>query len=211
MIGRGRADSRRSMMADREQQIFTIGHSNHPIEAFLALLQRHVVEAVVDVRSQPYSRHNPQFGRDQIQTELKQAGLSYVYLGRELGGRPEGEEFYDAAGRVLYERVADSARFGEGLARLVDGLGRYRVAVMCSEEDPTSCHRRLLVGWALRRRGVAIRHIRGDGRLESEEDLARQGAGDEPQLSLFDELGEVGWRSTRSVSPRSRPPPSSAP
>jgi uncharacterized protein (DUF488 family) len=94
--------------------------------------------------------------------------MKYVFLGKELGGRPEGSEFYDEGGGVLYDRLAESALFLEGIDRLMEGVKGYRVAIMCGEEDPVKCHRRVLVGRVLEERGVRVKHIRGDGRVEDD-------------------------------------------
>src|SRR5437867_6186800 len=95
--------------------ILTIGHSNHSIEKLLDLLQANGVEALVDTRSQPYSKYTPHFNREALQAAVTGAGMKYVYLGRELGGRPEGADFYDAEGRVLYRKVAASELFRDGV------------------------------------------------------------------------------------------------
>jgi uncharacterized protein (DUF488 family) len=163
------------------------------------------VQVVADVCSYPYSNYSPHFDREPLARSLRAAGFAYVYLGREVGGRPEGAEYYDAEGHVLYGRVAESPAFREGLARLLKGIAEYRVAIMCSEEDPAGCHRRLLVGRVLAESGVAILHIRGDGTVQSEEELAALSQSD--QLSLFEE--PVPWKSIPSVSPK-RPPNSSS-
>jgi uncharacterized protein (DUF488 family) len=105
--------------------------------------------------------------------------------GRELGGRPEGDEFYDAEDRVLYERVAASPRFLEGIDRLEQAAKRSRIAILCSEEDPTDCHRRLLIGRVLAARGIDLHHVRGDGRVEREADLRQRHP---EQVPLFDEI-----------------------
>jgi uncharacterized protein (DUF488 family) len=105
-----------------------------------------------------------------------------VFLGRDLGGRPDGAEFYTADGKVDYARRAQAADFQAGIARLL-GFARSRpTAILCAEEDPSRCHRRLLVTPAPVERGIAVEHIRGDGHLEAE------GAGEEgaPQLRLFE-------------------------
>lgn len=163
---------------------------------------------LADVRSQPYSRYAPQFNHDSIKRAIIADGLKYLYLGEELGGRPKGDEFYDDEGYVLYSRVARSEPFLRGIARLEAGIPRYRVAVMCSEEDPSGCHRHLLIGRVLRERGVELRHIRGDGRVQTDLELELEGGGERAeQLSLFPSSEELPWRSLRSVSPR-RPPPS---
>ncbi len=152
--------------------IWTVGHSTHPADELLALLQAARIEVLADVRSQPYSRHNPQFRRENLQASLQEAGLRYVFLGTELGGRPPEPEFYDAHGHARYDLVMGTERFGAGLDRLLIGAASYRVAIMCSEEDPARCHRRLLVTRALVQRGVEVRHLRGNGQVVTESELA---------------------------------------
>lgn len=194
--------------------LYSIGHSNHPLDAFLDLLRSHGIEVLLDVRSAPYSRYVPHFNPANLKTALKEAGFQYIYMGKELGGRPEGAEFYDAEGHVRYDRLAASPLFLAGLDRLITGAARYRVAMMCSEENPTDCHRRLLITRVLAGRGIPVQHIRGDGRIESEAALAaaersaEEAAG---QLSLFDEREIKAWKSIRSVSPKKAPPSSSTP
>lgn len=189
-------------------RVLTIGHSNHTLERFLELLKQHGVQAVADVRSQPHSKFSPQFDTEELAKSLHGAGLRYVFLGRELGGRPPGEQYYDADGRVLYGKVADSPRFQEGLARLERGVHDYIIALLCSEEDPGACHRRLLIGRVLGERGFSLEHIRGDGRLQSEPEVAAEAGPICPdQMSLFEELS---WKSIPSVLPRRRPNSSSA-
>jgi uncharacterized protein (DUF488 family) len=179
--------------------VFTVGHSNHTVEHFLSLLKSHAVEVVVDARSQPYSKYATQFDHEAIKATLQAAGLRYLYLGRELGGRPEPAEFYDAEGHVLYDRVAASSRFQEGLSRLERGIREYVVAIMCAEEDPTACHRRLLVGRVLLQRGVRIDHIRGNGRVQTEEELAAQRNPGRKQIPLFENSSSESWKSVPSV------------
>jgi len=151
--------------------VWTIGHSTHPVDALLELLRGHGIEALADVRSAPYSRHNPQFRRENLRASVEQAGLRYVFLGAELGGRPPEPEFHDASGHVRYDLVRQTKRFRGGLDRLLTGAASYRVAIMCSEEDPARCHRRRLITPALVAAGVEVRHIRGDGRVVAEGDL----------------------------------------
>jgi len=192
------------------RRVFTIGHSNHEEQAFLDLLERHEIDVVADVRSQPYSKYTKQFNSDQIKQALAGAGINYVYLGRELGGRPDAPEFYDAEGHVRYDRVAESPQFRQGIERLEKGIQKFRVALMCSEENPAECHRNLLVGRVLGRRGVELVHIRGDGRLQTQAELDREaGQSDRQQKLLFDELKEQPWRSIRSALPKPPPPNSS--
>ena len=173
-------------MAEALARALTIGHSNHPIEHFLGLLRDHQVEVVVDTRSQPYSKYSPQYDQEALKTALAASGIRYLFFGKELGGRPAGDEFYDAEGHVLYDRVAASAQFQAGLERLERGLREFRVALLCGEENPAGCHRRLLIGRVLLERGVDIQHIRGDSRLQPEADLVREETGDDSQFSLFE-------------------------
>lgn len=176
--------------------VWSVGHSNHALAQLLELLHVTGIDAIADVRSAPYSRFAPHFNRSPLESALQAAGMSYVFLGDSLGGRPDGDEYYDDEGHALYGQVAATEWFNRGVDRLLDGAARLRIAMMCAEEDPTHCHRRLLVARVLRERGVSVQHIRGDGRLEAEEEL------DDPQFALFTPAGAETWRSTQSVSPR---------
>ena len=149
-------------------QVLTIGHSNHSLEAFLELLANHGVTAVADVRSAPFSRFCPQFNRDALSAALKDRGIRYTCLGRELGGRSADPACY-RDGQVRYELVARTSSFRDGLARIVDGAARHRIALMCAEKEPLDCHRTLLVAPALAALGIAVSHILADGRLEPHE------------------------------------------
>lgn len=142
----------------------------------MALLTMHRIEVLVDVRSQPYSKYVPQFNKRQIESVLAIQGIKYLFLGRELGGRPLAPEHYDSDGRVLFTRIAETQVFLDGMSRLKNGIEKYRVALMCSEEEPSECHRHLLLGRVLAKEGISVWHIRGDGSVQNEEDLARQEA-----------------------------------
>lgn len=150
--------------------ILTIGHSTHSWDQFLALLRGAKVTAVVDVRSAPYSRRAPQFSRDALLAGLREAGIAYVHLGKELGGRPADRTLF-CDGVVDYERVAATADFAQGLDRVMAGAGRYRIALMCAERDPLDCHRCLLVSRRLRERGASISHVLADGRIQPHGDI----------------------------------------
>jgi uncharacterized protein (DUF488 family) len=191
---------------------YTIGHSNHAIDAWLALLVQHGVEVVVDARSSPYSKYVPQFDTELMQRSLEEAGIRYLFFGAELGGRPANPAYYDAKGHVLYSRLRNDAHFRAAIARLESGMERFRVALVCGEEDPAHCHRRLLIGRVLCAHGHTMLHIRGDGRLESDEAVATEAGKPlvDAQPALFAELDEDQWRSTASVLPKKAPESSSA-
>jgi uncharacterized protein (DUF488 family) len=187
--------------------VYTVGHSSHASEEFLRLLTENRIEVVVDTRSAPYSKFAPQFDRETIQRDLTERGVKYLFLGAELGGRPSNSAYYDGRGHVLYSKITKDAAFIAGIERLERGIAGFRVALMCGEEDPAHCHRRLLVGRVLTERGHETLHIRGDGRVESDAAVAAASGKSlvNEQPALFAELDEDQWRSTASVSPRKTP------
>ena len=158
--------------------IKTIGHSNHPIEKFLDLLKRGGVALLVDVRSMPYSRRFPQFGRERLQKSLAEAGIDYVWEGEALGGMAKGVS--------SYEQAAARPEFRQALDRVVETASETTLCLMCAEKEPMDCHRTVLVSRRLAERGAAIDHLLADGsarpHAEVEEALlARTGA------DLFDD------------------------
>jgi uncharacterized protein (DUF488 family) len=189
--------------ASGRESVFTIGHSNHSAQKFVGLLKEHGIEVLVDTRSRPYSRHAPRFNAKDIEAILSGNGIEYLFLGLELGGRPEGEEFYDAEGRVNYALIEKSRPFLDGIHRLEKEIQARRVALLCSEEDPAGCHRRLLVGRVLSERRISVRHIRGDGSVQAEGEAAGY------QPLLFPEAEVSVRKSIRSVLRRRRRPSSS--
>ncbi|MXW29708.1 MAG: DUF488 domain-containing protein [Chloroflexi bacterium] len=160
--------------------VFTVGHSNHPLEVFISLLCQHGIAEVADVRSSPYTRspYTAHFGRDAFEGLLGEHGIRYVYMGAELGGRPADRSCYDTSGRVLYERLAQTDDFLFGVQNLLRDADQYRIALMCSEKEPLDCHRTLLVAHALTTEygvdGNSVQHILADGRLESHRDAMQR-------------------------------------
>jgi uncharacterized protein (DUF488 family) len=154
-------------------EVLTIGHSSLPYERFLALLRKANVTAIADVRSSPHSRRFPHFSQDQLREELRLDGVSYVFLGKELGGRPEARALY-CDGVADYEKMANTPEFAAGLERVMNGAKTYRIALLCSERDPLDCHRCLLVGRALAERGVRVGHILDDGTVAPHAQIERK-------------------------------------
>ena len=142
--------------------IYTIGHSNHPIERFVGLLRGAQIEAVLDVRSMPQSRHFPQFGRKRLEETLAANGIAYVFLGDALGGKPK-DPAVRRDGVVDYELIAATPAFGEGLARVAREGAARRVALMCAEKAPLDCHRTVLISRHLAARGHQVTHVLADG------------------------------------------------
>jgi uncharacterized protein (DUF488 family) len=154
--------------------LFSVGHSNHELPAFLALLDAAGVTALADVRSHPFSQRLPYFSRPALEQTLRDRDVAYAFLGDLLGGRPADPALYDGDGRVDYERVRATDAFRLGLDRLLDGAERYRVAMLCAEADPLDCHRGLMITPALGERGVFPLHLRRDGTAETTEEMERR-------------------------------------
>ncbi|MGK7889222.1 MAG: DUF488 family protein [Leptolyngbyaceae cyanobacterium] len=152
------------------QPIFTIGHSNHSLEDFVHLLQQHQITALADVRSAPYSRYLPHFNKKRLQAYLPKVAIHYVFLGQELGARPTDPNCY-VEGKAVYAKIAATEAFQQGLKRLVSGAANYRIALMCAEKDPLTCHRAILISQHLLPFNLDIAHIHSDGALELHEKL----------------------------------------
>lgn len=146
--------------------VFTIGHSTHPIDVFLGLLQQNRINAIADVRSAPFSRYNPQFNRNDLQNSLKTARVRYVFLGKELGARSDDPSCYKHD-KVQYDLLAQTPLFRKGIERVLEGAKSLRVALMCAERDPLECHRTILVSRELQRFGIKVCHIQFDGGIET--------------------------------------------
>ncbi len=169
--------------------LFTIGHSNHAFERFLALLRAHDLACVADVRSRPYSRHVPQYGRRWLERELPRCGLGYLYLGDGLGGtaasgaRPQLD--------LPFRERTRHPLFQEAIGKLEQALRSSRTILLCRERDPLDCHRFHLVCRYLRHRPLDIQHVLPDGSLETQAAAERRMTlrlGAAPaQASLFEE------------------------
>lgn len=146
--------------------LFTIGHSDHELPDFLSLVARHAITAIADVRSQPYSRFHSQFNREVLTEALRKEGVQYVFLGNELGARRAERESYRGK-QARYDLIAKLPAFQEGLARLRKGMLTHRIALMCAEKDPLTCHRTILICRHLRSSGLEIVHILEDGTVET--------------------------------------------
>jgi uncharacterized protein (DUF488 family) len=152
--------------------MMTFGYGSRSQEETLALLARHGVEYVIDVRSVPWSRYRPEFSQDRLAASLQTHSIRYLFLGGELGGRPEDPACYDDDGRVDYRACERRPAFRDGIERLCNAweMG-HSVALMCSEGRPEDCHRTKLVAAALIESGVDVRHIDERGELRSHSEV----------------------------------------
>jgi uncharacterized protein (DUF488 family) len=152
-------------------RLLSVGHSKHDPEAFLRLLCGAGVALVADVRSRPFSGRWPHFNRPELERLLDETGIGYLFLGDQLGGRPDAAELYTADGQADYERVRQTPEFRAGLDQLLLEAERGTVALLCSEADPLDCHRGLMIAPALLERGLAPGHLRRDGSIETTAEL----------------------------------------
>jgi len=153
--------------------IFTVGHSTHASSYFIELLAENAITAVADVRSSPFSRFNPQFNQVVLTNSLREYNIKYVFLGEELGARSKDPGCY-IDGKVQYDKLAQTSAFKSGIARLLEGAEKFRIALMCAEKDPLTCHRAILVSKVLAEQSVEVNHILPDGNLETHSQLVER-------------------------------------
>jgi uncharacterized protein (DUF488 family) len=148
--------------------LYTIGYSCHSIESLIKALKKHNVKAIADVRSQPFSKFKPEFNREILSGELKKHGIQYVFLGEECGARINDHSCY-VNGKADYSRIATSELFQKGLHRIIQGLSKMNIALMCAEKDPIACHRTILICHNLKESVPNIEHILCDNTTETHE------------------------------------------
>lgn len=173
--------------------VFTIGHGRLDIYLFIKLLLDAEVSSLVDVRSIPASRWSPDFNQKSLERHLQKAGISYIFAGRELGGRPPENELYDNDGHVLYKPLSNTPRFQQGIHNLLLTAKESQVVVLCSESLPEKCHRNLLIGRVLEGLGHEVIHLLHDGSRQAFDKSLIQSQ----TLDLFDASDQ--WRSLVKV------------
>lgn len=177
------------MRMDQKNQhnntIYTIGYGNRTMAAFVALLRQYDIDFLVDVRSAPYSKYNTDFTKSALAEHMKRHDIGYVYMGDQLGGKPKTGDFF-TDGKVDYAKLNQADFYREGIERLKTALQKqYRVALMCAELRPETCHRSKLVGQSLVEETIAVQHIDELGQLKSQTEVMDILTGG--QQSLFDE------------------------
>jgi len=142
--------------------ILTIGHSTRPIDDFIALLKAHGVERLVDIRTVPRSRTNPQFNRETLPKSLKGAGIDYSHLGALGGLRHAKPDSLNTGWRNTsfrgYADYMQTPEFREAVEKLVEIARKQQIAIMCAEAVPWRCHRSLVAD-ALSANGISVEHI----------------------------------------------------
>ncbi len=158
--------------------VYTIGHSNHEFQYFLRLLRSARIDVLVDVRSNPNSAWVPFAKKDNLKDLISSSGIRYLYMGDTLGGQPSDPGCYDSqTGKIDYELLQKKDSFKQSIKRLIAGSKTYQICLMCAEESPSYCHRSLLLSNALSHEGLQVLHIRGDERIQTDEELSKERAG----------------------------------
>jgi uncharacterized protein (DUF488 family) len=164
-------------------KILTVGYGNRSIDSVIDLLRNESVGYIVDVRTNPQSKFNPDFSAEPLESALRQAGIKYVFMGDTLGGRPSDITCYEK-GHVIYDRVQTRAFFQEGIGRLLKALSQdLTVCLLCSETRPEHCHRSKLIGVVLMNRGIEVVHLGANGERLTQAEVLR--ALESPQGDLF--------------------------
>lgn len=181
--------------------LYSIGHGQKTQEEFLSELKSFDIHYLVDVRTSPYSKWVPQFNQGTIESWLQQEGIRYIYMGDYIGGRPQNDICYDEEGYFDYRRMAAEPSFKMGLHRLVDANSKNcRVAIMCSESDPSECHRSKLIGRELYFvHQISMNHIIAINRIINQEEIMKvltKGTW-EPDGNLFGECKPPYFKSRK--------------
>lgn len=155
--------------------IYSIGHGNRTEKEFFDLLQKYEINFLVDVRSNPFSRFHTHFSRANLEEVCKQYGVTYVFMGDGLGGKPSNRACYDEQGHVIYEKVMQTENFIHSANRLITAYNKnLKVACMCSELKPCDCHRSKMIGRYLNNNNVEVQHIDENGKLVSQNFVINQ-------------------------------------
>lgn len=158
-----------------KKPIYTIGHGNRKIDDFLKTLKCFEIKYLIDIRSQPYSKFNPQFNQNDLKHFLESNGITYVFMGDSIGGRPSDPSCYDNEGKVDYEKVKTKDFFIKGIERLRTAYEKeIPIVVMCSESKPSECHRSKLIGRVLILDQISLKHIDEKDRLRTQADVINE-------------------------------------
>lgn len=154
----------------KETTIYSIGHGNKKIEDFINELKSFNILFLLDIRSKPFSKWNPQFNQNELKFKIEENGIKYVYVGDTLGGLPEDRTCYDYNGKVVYDLIKEKNFFKEGLDRLIIANDKnINLAIMCSESNPEECHRSKLIGQELLKKKISLKHIISNKVIKSQE------------------------------------------
>lgn len=168
-----------------KETLYSIGHGNKEIEQFIQELRSFEIRYLVDVRTKPYSKWNPEYNQAALKVHMNRVGITYVYMGDVLGGMPDDPSCY-TDGHIDYSKMAKKETFVKGLERLITANEKkINLAVMCSESDPTMCHRSKLIGQELLKREIIMNHIVGIGIVKSQQIIINELSKGKGLVNLF--------------------------
>ena len=192
-------------MRPSQDRIYTIGHGGRTVDELLEQLLEHGIKFLLDVRSVPYSKYQPEFNRERLEVKVEATGMRYGFMGQQLGGRPKDSgypTFYDENRRVVYERVRETSFFKQGIERLQDACAQgFVVCLLCAESNPAMCHRSSMIGPALDQVGIELIHLLKGGGTKSQQAIMLQKTGGQRELFPGFAGGPTG-QSTRPVPQR---------
>lgn len=163
--------------------LYSIGHGNKTIDVFISELKAFDIKYLLDVRSSPYSKWNPQFNQNELKFKLKECDIEYVFVGDQLGGLPKDKSCYiypeedlenvnpdiESKGKVDYDLIKTKDFFKDGISRLITAYNKnIPLAIMCSESKPEECHRSKLIGQFLFDKNIEIQHIVANKKIKSQ-------------------------------------------
>ena len=143
--------------------VYTVGHGTGSFGDLESRMAEHSITTLVDVRSQPYSRHAPDFNRETLDGFCRVAGIGYAWMGNHLGGRPTHPALLTADGHPNWDAVRRSPGYLAGIEEVLILAGAGRVALLCAESDPSFCHRSTALAPSIEERSARVVHILSDG------------------------------------------------
>lgn len=169
--------------------VYSIGHGNKAINNFIDELRCFEIQYLVDIRSTPFSKWNPDFNQKNLKKTLHKNNITYVFMGDALGGLPKDRSCYQEDGRVNYSILREKEFFKKGIERLVTASKKQlKIVIMCSESKPEECHRSKLIGQELIKLSVAMEHILPEGEIISQADVIKKLTGGYGAVNLFGEV-----------------------
>lgn len=153
--------------------VYTIGHGTRAINDFIGILKLYAIDYLIDARSRPYSAYNTQYIRENLKQSLEEKGITYVFMGDTLGGKPADASCY-TNGRVDYEKVKQTTFFNEGILRIKTAYDKnLHIAIMCSESNPCYCHRSKLISEVLVSEDITVAHIDERALIKTHEEVRK--------------------------------------
>lgn len=181
----------------KESTVYSIGHGNKKIEDFIEELKSFNIQFLLDIRSKPFSKWNPQFNQESLKNEIEKNGITYVFVGDVLGGLPEDRSCYNHEGKVVYDIIKEKEFFKKGLERLIKAhQKRIRIAIMCSESRPEECHRSKLIGQELLKKEIPIKHIISNDIIKSQQEVMNELTKGKGTIDLFGQEMDFTSRKT---------------